>query len=563
MIQALAEKEPKTLRVYGYVRLSRDEDKEQNSLSNQKKILMDYAKQNGYNIVKIFQDDNVSGMTFDREGLDELKDLVEEGEVDILLVKDLSRIGRHKAYTALFLDHLRSLGVKVISVTENIDNFNENDDLVIGLKQIINEQYAKDISRKVRAAFKQKQKEGLVIIPPFGYIKEGKEIKIDEECANIVRLIFDLYINGYGAKKIASYLTEHHYHTPSWYQNQRTGKVFHAGKKWIGQDIWSDRTVSRILKNDAYIGTLRCGVTSRSVIYHYKKEVPKEEHIVHEDFYPPIIDENVWKTAQVILNNRSNNNIRASSNSKIHRYAGLLICGDCGASFVAKKRGKDDNQFIEYVCNGYHRFGRNVCTPHRIREEELDNIVYSYLNRLKEVANNNIKKVDLFIKEWNYRKIDYSKTIEKIQYEIEGLKNEIKEYARQLAKNLIDEEIFRELVSENNEKIELLQKNIQSLETAKEINKKARESMKNSLDILNNILMNRELTNAQLQVLVNKIEIKQNEDDTLSLNIVLNMPFKQHLIISNAITEDTSTCVDVDSVINLIDSFANIDKLAS
>lgn len=156
-------KQDKPLKVFGYVRLSRDEDKEQNSLTNQKDILLDFAQKNNYTINEMFEDDNVTGMTFDRPGLNELKNAIETNMDKygiLILVKDLSRLGRHKAYTALFLDELRSQDVMIYSVTENINNFNENDDLVIGIKQILNEQYTKDISRKVRSGFKQKQKKG-------------------------------------------------------------------------------------------------------------------------------------------------------------------------------------------------------------------------------------------------------------------------------------------------------------------------------------------------------------------------------------------------------------------
>lgn len=146
------------MRAWLYYRLSRDEDEEMNSLQNQRQILVDYAEQNGYEIVGESFDDNVSGMTFNRKGLGKLEIAVDEGKIDVVLVKDLSRLGRHRTQTELFIDHLRQNNVKVISVTEGIDSFNENDDLLIGFKQIFNDFYAKDISKKVKAGVRQKQK---------------------------------------------------------------------------------------------------------------------------------------------------------------------------------------------------------------------------------------------------------------------------------------------------------------------------------------------------------------------------------------------------------------------
>ena len=137
------------MKAWLYYRLSRDEDQEMNSLQNQRQILIDYAEQNGHEVVGESFDDNVSGMTFNRKGLGELEDAVDEGKVELVLVKDLSRLGRHRTQTDLFIDHLRQNNVKVISVTEGIDSSNENDDLLIGFKQIFNDFYAKDIGRRI------------------------------------------------------------------------------------------------------------------------------------------------------------------------------------------------------------------------------------------------------------------------------------------------------------------------------------------------------------------------------------------------------------------------------
>lgn len=170
------------MKAWLYYRLSRDEDEEMNSLQNQRQILLDYAKQNGYEIVGESFDDNVSGMTFNRKGLGELENAVDEGKVEAVLVKDLSRLGRHRTQTALFIDHLRENNVKVISVTEGIDTTNENDDLLIGFKQIFNDFYAKDIGKKVRAGIRQKQKTGLIVNLPMGYYKDKNtgEVLVDE-----------------------------------------------------------------------------------------------------------------------------------------------------------------------------------------------------------------------------------------------------------------------------------------------------------------------------------------------------------------------------------------------
>lgn len=162
------------MRVWLYYRLSRDEDDELNSLTNQRKIIYEYAVTNGHEVVGESFDDNVSGMHFNREGIDKIYEAVEAGKIEAIIVKDLSRLGRHRTQTALFIDYLREHDVRVLSATENIDTFNENDDLIIGFKGLVNDFYARDGSRRVRTGYRQKQKEGIVITPPFGYFKDKK-----------------------------------------------------------------------------------------------------------------------------------------------------------------------------------------------------------------------------------------------------------------------------------------------------------------------------------------------------------------------------------------------------
>jgi site-specific DNA recombinase len=198
------------MKVWLYYRLSRDEDEELNSLNNQRKIIYNFAVSNGHEVVGESFDDNVSGMHFNREGIDKIYEVVEAGKIEAIIVKDLSRLGRHRTQTALFIDYLREHDVRVLSATENIDTFNENDDLIIGFKGLVNDFYARDGSRRVRTGYRQKQKEGIVTIPPFGYFKDKntKKVVVVEDAAETVRLIFSAYVGGSGMKAIARTLNE-------------------------------------------------------------------------------------------------------------------------------------------------------------------------------------------------------------------------------------------------------------------------------------------------------------------------------------------------------------------
>ena len=156
------------MRVWLYARLSNDDDPAQNSLQNQQAICCAFAEKQGWTIAGSSSDDNISGMNFSRRGLDTLTAALQVKQIDAVLVKDLSRLGRHRTQTALFIDFLRQQQVRVISVTEGVDTFCEEDDLMIGVRGLMNDYYAKDIGKKIRAGYRQKQKDGLVITPPFG-----------------------------------------------------------------------------------------------------------------------------------------------------------------------------------------------------------------------------------------------------------------------------------------------------------------------------------------------------------------------------------------------------------
>lgn len=205
------------MRVWFYARLSNDDDQEMNSLLNQRKICQAFAEQHGYIVAGQSCDDNVSGMKFNRRGLDELTAAVDADKIDAVIVKDLSRLGRYRTQTALFIDYLREHQVRVISATEGVDIFRDEDDLIIGVRGLMNDYYAKDIGKKIRAGYRQKQREGIVITPPFGYWKDKNrnEIVVNSEAAVTVQIIYSLYLQGCGQKEIARRLNAMGRKTPA------------------------------------------------------------------------------------------------------------------------------------------------------------------------------------------------------------------------------------------------------------------------------------------------------------------------------------------------------------
>lgn len=362
------------MRVWLYGRLSNDDDVRMNSLENQLEIVRAFASEKGHRIVGESFDDNVSGMRFDRKGLNQVTQAVDAGKIDAVIVKDLSRLGRHQMQTALFIDYLRQCGVAVISVTEGLDTMDDGHDLIIGVRQLMNDYYAKDIGNKIRHGYREKQKEGLVITPPFGYWKDRNtgRIRLHPEASVTVQIIYGLYCEGLGQKEIARRINAMQRKTPKQIHDERCGKA--DGKVYR----WTYQSVKNVLVEKSYTGLLvnhQTETHGRTVT-----PVPEDEQYRHEDFYPVIVDREEWEQVQALLKANAR---PYHGNTASHRYAWLLACGDCGSTFVPRTRCWNGSRRVEYLCKSYMHHGKNFCPSHRIRESELDTRVQQYAEELR------------------------------------------------------------------------------------------------------------------------------------------------------------------------------------
>ena len=415
------------MRVWLYARLSNDDDQEMNSLLNQQEICQAFAEQHRYTIVGQSFDDNVSGMKFNRRGLDELTAAVDANKIDSVIVKDLSRLGRHRTQTALFIDYLRERNVRVISATEGVDTFRDEDDLIIGIRGLMNDYYAKDIGKKIRSGYRQKQKEGIVITPPFGYWKDKNtgEIKVNAEAAVTVQLIYSLYLQGCGQKEIARQLNAMGRKTPAQLRAERCGReVQYTHKTRDGQFLWTYASVKNILTDESYAGVL---TNHRKQMREGKTyAVPEAEQFRHEGVYPVIIQREDWERAQELLNQNARNH-PAPGNKVKHRYAGLLSCAECGNPFVPMIRYWNGSRRVEYVCKGYHRNGKTYCASHRIHEETLDAMVWKLVSAARDSRAEELKKLAQMQKMWALRKPILDAHILSLQEKVLKLEQEIDE----------------------------------------------------------------------------------------------------------------------------------------
>ena len=413
------------MRVWLYARLSNDDDREMNSLLNQQEICQAFAEQHGYIIVGQSFDDNISGMSFDRRGLDELTAAVDADMIDAVIVKDLSRLGRHRTQTALFIDYLREHQVRVISATEGVDTFRDEDDLIIGVRGLMNDYYAKDIGKKIRAGYRQKQKDGIVITPPFGYWKDKNtgQIKVDTEAAVTVQLIYSLYLQGCGQKEISRRLNVMERKTPAQLRAERCGReVRQTHKTRDGQFLWTYASVKNILVEEAYTGVLN---NHRREYNNGKaKHIDKTDWYRHEDFFPVIIGKQEWVQVQALLKRQAR---PANGNQAKHRYAGLLTCWECGNTFIPMIRCWNGKSRVEYVCRGYHRNGKSYCSSHRIHEETLDEQVWALVSAMHDSRAEELKKLAQMQKMWALRKPILDAHILSLQEKVLELEQEIDE----------------------------------------------------------------------------------------------------------------------------------------
>ena len=518
------------MRVWLYYRLSRDEDKQFNSLKNQYSIIESYALNNGHTIVGSSFDDNVSGMHFNRAGIDELTEAVENGMIDAVIVKDLSRLGRHKTQTALYIDYLRQNNVRVLSATESIDTFNEADDLIIGFKGLMNDYYARDGSRRVTAGLRQKQKAGLVITPPFGYFKDKntKQVVIVPEAAETIHLIFSSYLDGKGVKAIAAMLNENGNKTPALMQKHLTGKRLPEKQELIIKKyLWDATMVSRILQDESYTGTLICHKSERNKINKTNRATSPDEQFRHENFLPSIIPRDLWGQVQELMAMRKRESVRAGEGRPILRYSGLIACGDCGRAFTGKRVKQKNGERVEYICSTYLRYGKEHCGAHPIREEYLDDIVRQELQNTKAQYQTLWTQLEKAIEGWLPKTTNTQQQLRKQRERIELLEEEVETILMERIRDKENVQRYDRMIAKREEQIANAKKRIEELENIGQIIRSRQAKLRKDIGLIDDILADGKISEAHLRMLIERIYVYETEGG-LSLEIKVKAPFQNH-----------------------------------
>lgn len=367
-----------------YVRLSREDgDKEESdSVVNQKGLLQQFVNLESDILVHdIYMDDGWSGTNFERPDFVRMMNDIKERNVNCVIVKDLSRFGRNYIDVGQYIEKIFPLmDIRFISITDNLDSYKNPqamNNIMVPFKNLINDEYCRDISNKVRSSLDMKRKQGKHIgsFACYGYKKDPDDhnhLVIDEEAAEVVRDIFRWYISGMSILSIAQKLNEMGVPNPSTYKKMKGLRYKNRFEK-ISDGKWTDSAVRRILGNPMYIGNLVQGVQK---IKSYKVQVAqrqaKEDWIIVENTHEPIISKEDFELVQELL---KRNTRKAPAQKEVYLFSGFVRCGDCGRSMSRKHHHHEYGDYTYFVCTTYTKLDKTACSKHTTRADKLESIV--------------------------------------------------------------------------------------------------------------------------------------------------------------------------------------------
>lgn len=377
---------------FDYLRLSIEEAKngESSSIANQRMIIQNYCRQNGITLVREFVDDGYSGGNFDRPGFQEMMRQLEQGRANIVITKDLSRLGRDMREASYYAEQFfPEHGIRYIAIADNFDTTHEN--IMAPFQFAMNEVYLRDGSRKVKDVLKSKRESGqYCACPPYGYQKDPKDkqhLMPDEMTAPVVQRIFKQAAEGDSSRKIALDLNEAGIIPPLKYRVLYRDEFSDEGAA-RASDLWNYTTVKRILKNEVYLGHTLLG-KSRKVSVKSKKKVlvPKEDWVVRENTHPPLVSEELFERAQINLG-RGANDYRAYDHVRKSIFSGVAVCSKCGYSLCSGGSVyKGEREKYWYLtCTHQRKDITNPCEGVRIRYEDLMELVRTDINNLMAMS---------------------------------------------------------------------------------------------------------------------------------------------------------------------------------
>ena len=373
-----------------YCRLSAEDNLagESGSISTQRTLLTQYCKGNGFSIADYYVDDGYSGTNFERPDFERLLKDIDKGKINVVLTKDLSRFGRDYIQAGYYIEKVfHGKNVRYIAVDDNIDTLNNNNDILMPIKNVLNDMYARDVSRKTRAAFNAKARNGEYIVsrPPFGYKKDTAnkhKLVVDDEAAKTVRYIFKLCSEGNGYNRITKILRQENYLNPIAYFNQKNPEYYKA-EYWRKPFDWHITSIRWILNNMAYLGHTVYGKQRVKIMSTSKKvNIPKEDWLITHNTHEALVSQETWDLVHSMLKSRK----RETCTGEIQIFSGLLKCSRCGSAltYAGKQKAKKHNG--EYSCWYYKTHGKEYCSSHYITYDNIYMIVLDDIRKNAKLA---------------------------------------------------------------------------------------------------------------------------------------------------------------------------------
>jgi DNA invertase Pin-like site-specific DNA recombinase len=496
---------------------------ESESIQNQKNLLMKYALEKEWDIYKIYSDDDYSGLDKDRPEFNQMIRDAQAGKFQIILCKHQSRFSRDIEVIERYLHNkFPQWGIRFISLTDNVDTSEKGNKKSRQINSLVNEWYCEDISEAIRATFKVKREQGEFIgsFAPYGYEKDPEDKNrfiIDEEAAEVIRMIFSWYLQGHGTQHIARLLNEKGIPNPTRYK-QLKGLKFENSSQTDGYGFWNKTTIRRILRNEVYIGNMVQGKREKAN-YKSKKMLvkPTEEWQIVKETHEPIIDEKIFK----IVQNRLNSKVRSTGQGKAYLFAGKLRCLNCGSNMNKTRSNRD----ISYLrCKLYVRDPKKeLCTSHSIRLDELTRVV-------EQKIKDHIKRADQdrlgyrFKQEEDLLKKDkvLSAELEKIEKEIEDKDIILRNLYVDKVRGVLSTEQFNEFnINFGKEKSALQGRKAQIEEELEKIKEKY-DTIEKWVQIVKKYKNFKELSHEMVNQLVEYIEIGEKNKETDEQRVIVH-----------------------------------------
>ncbi|MFS5692940.1 recombinase family protein [Streptococcus agalactiae] len=523
-----------------YCRLSKDDGNSVESMSiwSQKVMLKQYAESNGIAIYDYYVDDGYSGTNFERPSFKKMITDIENGKINCVITKDLSRLGRNYLQSGAYIEmYFPQKNIRYIAVTDGIDTLNSNQNDIMPFKNILNEMYAKDTSKKVKSAIQSRMREGTYIgsKAPFGYLKDPnnkRRLIIDEKTKPIIELIYKLCLEGKGTQLISQELMKRKIPRPSAFV-ENAEKLY--GLTEENKYQWSHRMVLNVLRDPVYCGNMARNKRPTLSFKNSKRlYIPKSDYIYAKDTHEGIVSEEIWEQVQTMIDKRKCNNKKGLYYDNI--FQGLVRCPKCGYALTPKTdyrlKKKELIDFVHFSCSTYKKYGVNACSSHRIEARDLYNIVLEDIQYHGSMALSAKEDfVEKIIEKIEVEKIDEGK---ELSNKLELKKNQLAEldrsyeqlYEDRLEGNITERNFNLMNVSISKKQDKLIEE-IKVLEGDIEVSFETEDNYKKFMDNISKYAKIKSLNRYILNQIIDKIYVydKEEIDGQISQKVEIHYKF--------------------------------------